>query len=317
MNKLFAKIIAVALALTVIFSFTACKEVENGSKIERIVITLSLQDADSAEPTVYEVEAKLYVNFAPATVEHVKTLIKNGHYNNVDISNLTSTYFQFGDYNRDANGELKAIDTQVSTITGEFEKRGFTGNKLTMAQGAIVLKRANEGINGGSKYDTGKATLAIALSASAPFNVKEYCVFGKVISDDGDAEADEDSMEYLSSLDKLLKVKQTIADADGRKIFYCVNDETDVEESTEDKTLYNWKGQYFTYAQYEEEYHYFKGILTAEEINDLAILTEAERDAIILSDEEASDLVNKISVDADFMNIPALTAKIVKIELKK
>ena len=86
MNKLFAKIIAVALALTVIFSFTACKEVENGSKIERIVITLSLQDADSAEPTVYEVEAKLYVNFAPATVEHVKTLIKNGHYNNVDIS---------------------------------------------------------------------------------------------------------------------------------------------------------------------------------------------------------------------------------------
>ena len=44
LKKLFTKIIAIALALTVIFSFTACDEVENGSKIQRIKITLQLDD---------------------------------------------------------------------------------------------------------------------------------------------------------------------------------------------------------------------------------------------------------------------------------
>ena len=69
MNKLFTKIIAIALALTVIFSFTACDEVEGGSKIQRIQITLQLDDEQ------VEVEAKLYVNYAPETVQHVIDLI--------------------------------------------------------------------------------------------------------------------------------------------------------------------------------------------------------------------------------------------------
>ena len=55
MKKLFTKIIAIALALTVIFSFTACAEIENGSKIQRIKITLQLDDEQ------VEVEAKLYL----------------------------------------------------------------------------------------------------------------------------------------------------------------------------------------------------------------------------------------------------------------
>ena len=314
MNKLFAKIIAIALALTVIFSFTACKEVENGSQIERIKITLSLENAEG-ETTTYEVEAKLYVNFAPETVKHVKELIKAGHYNNVDITNLTSSYFQFGDYNRGADGKLTAIDTNVKTIRGEFEKRGFTGNKLTISQGTLVLNHANEALYGAStKYDTAKSTLVVTLSATAPFSVKEYAVFGKIVSDDGNSEADKDSMEYLSSLDKILKVKDTIADANGRKVFYCVNDDTNLEESTDEKTLYNWEGEYFTYAEYDDEFHYFRGVLDAD---DISALTDAERESLILTEEEAKDLASKVSNSSNFMSIPTLTAKIVKIELVK
>ena len=126
MNKLFAKIIAIARALTVIFSFTACSEVENGSKIERIQITL---DVDGVE---YKVEAKLYVDFAPKTIAHIKNLIKNGYYNGLDVSNATSSYFQFGDYKLE-NNQLVAVDSEeldaalLAEVYGILQELAFAG----------------------------------------------------------------------------------------------------------------------------------------------------------------------------------------------
>ena len=297
MNKLFAKIIAIALALTVIFSFTACSEVENGSKIERIQITL---DVDGVE---YKVEAKLYVDFAPKTIAHIKNLIKNGYYNGLDVSNATSSYFQFGDYKLE-NNQLVAVDGEVSPIAGEFEKRGFVGNKLTVSQGAIILKRATEAETG-SKYDTGKATIAIALSYAAPFNAKEYCVFGKVVSDDGDADADSSSVEYLSSLERLMKVKECIEDENGRKVYYCLNDDTVVEDAEEDEFAKNWEGCYITYAEYEDKFTYFHGNLSASELS---------KDNM-LSEEEITDLTAKLSTSENFMHIPTVKVVIKSIVL--
>jgi hypothetical protein len=71
----------------VIFSFTACDEVENGSKIQRIKITLQLDDEQ------VEVEAKLYVNYAPETVAHVISLIEAGYYNGKDVSNVKHSLY--------------------------------------------------------------------------------------------------------------------------------------------------------------------------------------------------------------------------------
>lgn len=306
MNKILAKIIAVALSLTALFSLTACGEVELGSKIERIQITIALTDAEG-EVTEYEVEAKLYVNFAPETIAHVKTLIESGYYNGTDITNVTSSYFQFGDYTLAEDGKLAQKDGNVASIKGEFEKAGWVGNKLTVQQGAIILKRATEGENGGSKYATGKATLAVAFSSSAPFAVKEYCIFGQIVSDDGDKEADKDSVEYLSSLERMLKVKNCVEDANGRKVYYCVNDDTDLEDVQDGETAYNWEGQYFTYAEYEDEFTYFKGVLNASELSE----------ENMLSDEEITDLKSKVSSTTNFMTIPALSAKIVSIKFVK
>lgn len=306
--KLFAKILAVMLALTALFSFASCKEIENGSKIERIKITIALEDTEG-ETTNYEVEAKLYVNFAPETIAHVKALIESGYYNGLDITNVASTYFQFGDYKFE-NGVLNAVDGEVATVKGEFEKKGFIGNKLKVTQGAIILKRDTEGTETLSKYDTGKATLAVALSSGAPFNVKEYCIFGMVVSDDGNKEADSSSMEYLSSLDKILKVKETLEDANGRKLYYCISDDTKVEE--DDENAFNWEGQYFTYAEYDDEFNYFKGVLTAEDLLDSDKVAQAT-----LTEEEVADLKSKIGSSANFMSIPTLTAKIVSIEFVK
>lgn len=293
MKKLFTKIIAIALALTVLFSFTACgEEVEGGSKIQRIKITLQLDDEN------VEVEAKLFVNYAPKTVEHVIGLIEKGYYNGMDISNIASSYFQFGDY-KIANGKLEAVD-QGSTVKGEFENAGLTGNRLTVSPGAILLKRDKDDIN------SGKATLAVVLSASAPFTVANYCVFGKIINDDGNKEADASSMEYLSSLERVQKVKECLADANGRKVFYCLKDEVDSDvEGSKD-----WTGSYITYAEYDGEMAYFEGVLTAEDLQDKEFA-----ESKMITEDQLNDLSNKITVSENFMHVPTVTVKIVKIEL--
>ena len=292
MNKLFTKIIAIALALTVIFSFTACDEVEGGSKIQRIQITLQLDDEQ------VEVEAKLYVNYAPETVQHVIDLIEDGYYNGLDVTNVLSTYFQFGDYKL-VNGQLEELN-QGAAVKGEFENAGLTGNKLSVSSGAILLKREKDDIN------SGKATLVVALSASAPFQASNYCVFGKILSDDGNKEADSSSMEYLSSLERVLKIKECIADANGRKVFYCLKDEVDSDvEGSKD-----WTGSYITYAEYDGEMAYFEGLLTEADLQNKAVAEEK-----MITDDQLNDLSNKITVSENFMHIPTVTVKIVKIEL--
>ena len=304
MNKLFTKIIAIALALTVLFSFAACgEEVEGGSKIQRIKITLQLDDEN------VEVEAKLYINYAPETVQHVIDLIKNGYYNGKDISNIASTYFQFGDYNI-VNGKLEEIVDQGNTVKGEFENAGLTGNKLAVSSGAILLKREKDDFN------SGKATLVVALSASAPFQASNYCVFGKILSDDGNKEADSSSMEYLSSLERVLKIKDYIADANGRKVFYCLEDEldSDVEGSIDWSKVDEKLGvdRYITYAEYDGDMAYFKGVLTEADLQNKE-LAESK----MITENLLNDLSNKIIVSENFMNVPTVTVKIVKIELIK
>ena len=66
MKKFISLIIALALSLTLIMSFSACAEVENGVKIQRMKMTLEYTDADgqSVERTV---QLKLYLNNAPKT----------------------------------------------------------------------------------------------------------------------------------------------------------------------------------------------------------------------------------------------------------
>ena len=294
MKKLFTKIIAIALALTVIFSFTACDEIENGSKIQRIKITLQLNEEQ------VEVEAKLYVNYAPETVAHVISLIQAGYYNGKDVSNITSTYFQFGDYSL-SNGNLTELE-QGSAVKGEFEKAGLKGNPLTTTSGAILLKREKDDIN------SGKATLAVVLSSSAPFRSTDYCLFGKIVNDDGDDEADSSSMEYLSSLERVLKIKEYVADENGRKLFYCLKDE--VNKNVEGSV--DWTGKYITYAEFDGEMAYFEGNLSATDLQDKEIAEKA-----MITEDALNDLNNKITVIENFMHIPTVTVKIVSIELVK
>ena len=137
MKKLLSKIISLLLVVSAMFAFTACAEVEDGSKITRVKFVVEFYD-ENGQATSYDVYAKLYENFAPNTIAHVKGLIEKGYYTNTCISNVTNGYAQFGDYTFGEGLSLVAKD-QGSAINGEFYKNGVTGNKLNAAEGALVL----------------------------------------------------------------------------------------------------------------------------------------------------------------------------------
>ena len=306
MKKLISKIICVLLLVSFAFALTACgDEVENGSKITRVKLTVEFYDEEGVA-TEYEVFAKLYENFAPETVNHIKAKIESGYYNGTCISHVSSSYAQFGDYVLNDNGTLTAKD-QGESILGEFYKTGWTGNTLNAASGALVLMRDNT-VKGDAKYDTGKATIAISYSASA-FDSESYCIFGKLVSDDGDSES-EDEMLQKSSYGKMYALTERIADSNGRRVYYCTKYEAD-ENADSEAEVYDWEGKYFTYIEYEDEYHYFEGVYANEsEIRNA--------NAVMLSDEEADALASEISKNpANFMNIPALKVIIKTVEIVK
>ena len=312
MKKFTAKIIAIVLSLACVFSFASCSaEVENGSKIERFTITVSLTNAEG-EQIIYDLQAKMYLNFADFTIEHVKGLIESGYYEGVDMSALTSSYFSFGDRKVDLTKEdplAERIDTNVNHITGQFSKNGYTGNKLTLTQGSILLNRTNEvaTVNGiTSKYNSGKATLTVAFSSAAPFNPNEYCVFAQLVSDDGDKEADSSSDAYLSSLEKALKLKDYIATAEGVKVYRLEQDVVKNENLSADAEGNKWlAGTCFTFAKNQEgEETYFKGVYLNGDL-------ENE-----ITGEELSTLKTKLASNGVAITIPVVSIK-VSVTLEK
>jgi hypothetical protein len=115
-------------------------------------------------------------------------------------------------------------------------------------------------------------------------------------------------MEYLSSLERVLKIKEYVADENGRKLFYCLKDE--VNKNVEGSI--DWTGKYITYAEFDGEMAYFEGNLSAADLEDKAVA-----EAAMITEEALNDLNNKITVIENFMHIPTVTVKVVSIELVK
>lgn len=287
MKNLFNKIAAALLIVATLCFCTSCKVIKDGSEIHRVKITVSLYDSEG-EVSEQDVYAELYVNFAPETIAHIEELISNGYYNGVCISAISSDYAQFGDATLNSDGTLNFKD-QGATVKGEFSKNGWTGNKLTVGDGALVLTRGDV-----DDYNSGKATVAITYG-SATFGSDKYCVFGKIVSDDGDADAEDGSWAKKSSLEKI-KTLTDLVDDDGTRVYYCSAD-----DSTDG---YNWAEQYVTYAKSGDEYKYFKGFSTANKD--------------MLTEDEKSDFEEKKSANAaNFRILPAKNVVIKSISIVK
>lgn len=302
MKRIICILTTLVLTFAMTLTFGACgKEIENGSEITRVKFEIEFYNEKGEVEDIATVTAKLYTTFAPETTAKIIELINNGMYNGVCISNVTSSYARFGDYKLNDKGELVASNTDATAVKGEFLANGWSGNRLTVKEGTLLLLR-NDGITA-EAYNSGKSAIGVCFSSSAPFTADEYCLFGELLSDDGDKNADKESLAYLSSVERAKKISDNLSTEDGTKVFYVVKD-------TNDDAF----DGYYTYFENEGKGEYYKGLFTEEELKEE--YTTAEK----LTDDEATTFKTRVSsIDGKFeyFNLPVnkviiKTASVVK-----
>lgn len=294
MKKFLITLLTLIISVSCVFCMTGCTEVENGSKIQRIKMVLEVYDAAGNVTETTDVYAKLYLNFAPKSTAHIIDLIEDGYYNGTCISNINSNWLELGAYEYGTEGIVKkAYDGKA--IEGEFEKNGWTGNTLTIRQGAIVFKREYDGGNE-SKYNTATNALAICLSSSASsnFNAKSYCILGMIVSDDADDDADTD-LGKKSSIGKLSSLTE-------------YKDMTDDDDNTVVTYYDEVNGKYYTKwtesSDNGSDVHYAEGA-TVDEAHEL---TGAAKE----------DFIDRLSEEANsFLVVPAVKLVIKTVTLSK
>ena len=252
------RIISAALILVLAVSVTACSEIEGGSKIQRMTMELEFLDSEGAVADTQSVTVKLYLNYAPQTTAHFMELAASGYYDGTVISNVNSTWCEFGGYKMSESGTLEKKE-QGQAIEGEFAANGFAvGNPLRPVAGSLILKRNYDTNDGVSQFNSGKGEIVMCLGTVSTFDYEKYCVFGMVVSDDATgtssaaASASDSAVvrDGLSSLDKIKTIASLQSDENGNKTYYN-------EKS----------GEYFRLVNDDEgAAHYYKGLEGDEEL---------------------------------------------------
>ncbi len=219
MKKLLKRICSAFLAAATVFCFTGCGKgvVKDGSKIEKMNIVFEYTDTDDKAQTL-NVEIELYMNYAPATIAHVKYLASKGYYDGTVVSDLKQNHIELGEFYLD-NGERKSrydenaklaytsiINsdyvsgktiangkrnryTATGSIVGEFRANGISSSKtLTVSDGTLVLKRNTLSYDVDGGHDTAKGTLALVTGSDGYYtNVESgytaaqcFAVIGKI-----------------------------------------------------------------------------------------------------------------------------------------
>ncbi len=341
MKKIIKFLTAAFLLAVMSLSVFACAEIEGKSKIRYGTITVEYEL--DGQRTEQQVGFKLYLNYAPATVEHFTYLVEKGYFNDTLVSNLTG-YMEFGEYagGRDAlvskyeRGDYaKLIDSsymngktvgkngtprynEYGQIFGEFEANGIGGNPLDFSKGALVIKR-NYSENGNNSYfDTGKATIAMTFGSASYFmNKTEYAIFGKLLDND-ELSVNGKTMTSVDFMSSLYKDYKSLSDSDADTTYsyyyfsydfseypYEKTDAAYDEEEEADYPIINAKlNEYGRYFMKDGSNYYYK---TAEGYKGL-IDKEDEEDAKLL------DAFSKKSLS--MLNVPYADIVIKSITLK-
>ncbi|MBE5743006.1 MAG: hypothetical protein E7360_06825 [Clostridiales bacterium] len=255
MKRLFKGVMAICIAVCCIFSVTACDEVKNGSKIKTVTITFDVNGKEEA------IDFELYLNLAPATIEHFEYLATKNYYNDTVVSNINK-YIEFGAWYGDKGayvskyadgatvGYSSIIDSAYTsgktigssktdarynadgTIIGEFARNGYSGNSLDLS-GALVLKRDVSSENDELSYNTGKATMAVTFGSGGYFSSKDvFAIIGKVVTDDATDGKD-------SSYERLQTIMEDYAEDDDGNVYYFYTGDVDTDGV----------GNYFMYTE--------------------------------------------------------------------
>lgn len=133
-----------------------------------------------------EIQAELYPEIAPNTVNNFIYLANKGFYNNLKLHRVIKGFMiQGGDPKGNGTGGPDY------SIEGEFTSNGFA-NSLKHTKGVLSMARAQDPNSAGSQF--------FIMSGDAPNLDGEYAAFGKVISG-------------LDIVDKIQNVETNSADA--------------------------------------------------------------------------------------------------------
>ena len=190
--------VCILLALTLLFSFTACKEIENGVEIKYAKITFQIGEDES---NTKQLTFKLY-NYVHGKFSSVETVeaLGEAHYKNTVVNTIESSWLSFGGHTFDGENMTKK---NANTITGQFYANGYSGNNRSVTNGTLLLYRDfNNKFNNHTAYDSADGTLVICTSASSPFSSNDYCVLGNVIAED------------LETLEELAELRNSSEDDD-------------------------------------------------------------------------------------------------------
>ena len=129
MKKLFSIILSLALVLSVCALSGCSGEIKQGSKIQRMILTFGFYDAEDNLVDTKDVQAELYLNFAPETTARFIELAEDGYFDNTCVSDVAAGYFEFGGYEYvDGKFTAKSFDEQkYPQLKGEFYNNGFAG----------------------------------------------------------------------------------------------------------------------------------------------------------------------------------------------
>lgn len=205
--KLRNKIFVLMVAIVMMFSIVGCATIKDGSKITTAVMTIDFYKADGTIASTSEVTLELYENNAPETVAHVKKLIKDKYYDGVCISNVANHFVEFGEYQYTDNSSnditknfaKKDYDlVKYGTVAGQFHNNGYGNQRLNAGTGAIVMKHDRVGQD---KYNTATSGIMLMTSGLVDIDKNNYCVIGKMVTDDGEASLKDASAE-LDAIDR-------------------------------------------------------------------------------------------------------------------
>ena len=214
MKKHLFKGVFFALILSLLFSMLGCTYRAEGSVIQEVDFTFVYED-DEGEREDIDATLKLYKTFAPKTCDRILSLIKDGYYENTNVvTDKTGAYLVLGTFTM-TEGEYQGLVYEGETLKGEFVNAGMQ-SRLKAETGSLVMLREPDTDKGAQKYDSAKASFAILLEPVDSISNEEYCVFGKIDSDD---------LEDLQEMrDELYK------DADGDIPLKCIAERDENDE---------------------------------------------------------------------------------------
>mgnify|MGYP002769978108 FL=1 len=330
MKKLLKRICAAFLAAATVFCFASCGKgvVKDGSKIEKMTVTLEYTDTDDKAQTL-KVEIELYMNYAPATIDHVKYLASKGYYNGTIVSDLKTNHIEFGDFYLD-NGERKSrydenaklaytsiINsdyvsgktiangkrnryTATGSIVGEFRANGISSSKtLTVSDGTLVLKRDTLTYDSDGGHDTAKGTLALVTGSDSYYtNVESGYTAAQCFAVIGKITKGKDTLKKLiTDADKYVK------DTNGSTTYYFDYENCVDKNDKDSETLYE---------QFESLGHLF---VKDSEGKYTAVGGETP---IEITSDDYSDVLSKLNGNSKYLRaVPYKTITIKSVSLSK